>query len=94
MVANAKALLVFVFLLSSCFRGRQLHSIQGWTRSCTPLRYLGTVTQFEYDRRTSTIEFRRVSHVHHEEKIKSFAIIYLVDVKEVPDFNTMYEPPG
>eukprot|EP00913_Durusdinium_trenchii_P011435 g10739.t1 len=25
------------------------------------------------------------------EKIKSFAIIYLVDVKEVPDFNTMYE---
>lgn len=26
-----------------------------------------------------------------EEKIKSFAIIYLVDVKEVPDFNTMYE---
>ena len=27
-----------------------------------------------------------------KEKIKSFAIIYLVDVKEVPDFNTMYEP--
>mmetsp|Transcript_46611 Transcript_46611/g.105722 ORF Transcript_46611/g.105722 Transcript_46611/m.105722 type:complete len:143 (-) Transcript_46611:109-537(-) len=25
------------------------------------------------------------------EEIKSFTIIYLVDVKEVPDFNTMYE---
>ncbi|CAE8728191.1 unnamed protein product, partial [Polarella glacialis] len=25
------------------------------------------------------------------ESIKSFCIIYLVDVKEVPDFNTMYE---
>mmetsp|Transcript_666 Transcript_666/g.2066 ORF Transcript_666/g.2066 Transcript_666/m.2066 type:complete len:143 (-) Transcript_666:68-496(-) len=25
------------------------------------------------------------------EAIKSFCIIYLVDVKEVPDFNTMYE---
>ncbi|CAK0891564.1 unnamed protein product [Prorocentrum cordatum] len=25
------------------------------------------------------------------EEIKSFCIIYLVDVKEVPDFNTMYE---
>ena len=29
-----------------------------------------------------------------QEKIKSFAIIYLVDVKEVPDFNTMYESLG
>ena len=25
------------------------------------------------------------------QEIKSFCIIYLVDVKEVPDFNTMYE---
>uniref|UniRef100_A0A7S3HTG9 Thioredoxin-like protein n=1 Tax=Spumella elongata TaxID=89044 RepID=A0A7S3HTG9_9STRA len=25
------------------------------------------------------------------ESIKSFCIVYLVDVKEVPDFNTMYE---
>ena len=31
---------------------------------------------------------------HSQEKIKSFAIIYLVDVKEVPDFNTMYESLG
>ena len=25
------------------------------------------------------------------EQIKNFAVIYLVDIKEVPDFNTMYE---
>ena len=25
------------------------------------------------------------------EEIKNFCVIYLVDVKEVPDFNTMYE---
>ncbi|KAJ1724176.1 U4/U6-U5 snRNP complex subunit dib1 [Coemansia erecta] len=25
------------------------------------------------------------------EKVKRFATIYLVDIKEVPDFNTMYE---
>lgn len=25
------------------------------------------------------------------EKIKNFAVIYLVDITEVPDFNTMYE---
>lgn len=25
------------------------------------------------------------------EKIKNFAVVYLVDISEVPDFNTMYE---
>jgi U5 snRNP protein, DIM1 family len=25
------------------------------------------------------------------ETIKNFAVIYLVDITEVPDFNTMYE---
>ena len=25
------------------------------------------------------------------EKVKNFAVIYLVDITEVPDFNTMYE---
>ncbi|KAJ2799826.1 U4/U6-U5 snRNP complex subunit dib1 [Coemansia helicoidea] len=25
------------------------------------------------------------------EKVKKFAVVYLVDIKEVPDFNTMYE---
>ena len=25
------------------------------------------------------------------DQIKNFAVIYLVDIKEVPDFNTMYE---
>mmetsp|Transcript_15515 Transcript_15515/g.30634 ORF Transcript_15515/g.30634 Transcript_15515/m.30634 type:complete len:143 (-) Transcript_15515:67-495(-) len=28
---------------------------------------------------------------HTAEKIKNFAAIYLVDITEVPDFNTMYE---
>jgi DIM1 family U5 snRNP protein len=25
------------------------------------------------------------------EQIKNFAVVYLVDISEVPDFNTMYE---
>lgn len=28
---------------------------------------------------------------HIADKIKNFAVIYLVDISEVPDFNTMYE---
>mmetsp|Transcript_16510 Transcript_16510/g.13530 ORF Transcript_16510/g.13530 Transcript_16510/m.13530 type:complete len:153 (-) Transcript_16510:286-744(-) len=28
---------------------------------------------------------------HVADKIKNFAVIYLVDISEVPDFNTMYE---
>mmetsp|Transcript_31638 Transcript_31638/g.84604 ORF Transcript_31638/g.84604 Transcript_31638/m.84604 type:complete len:87 (+) Transcript_31638:20-280(+) len=28
---------------------------------------------------------------HVADKIKNFAVIYLVDITEVPDFNTMYE---
>ena len=32
-----------------------------------------------------------VRFIHVEQQVKNFAVIYLVDISEVPDFNKMYE---
>lgn len=60
-----------------------------------------TTTQLSEDRRVVVLRFGRASDAEVMEmdeylfkiadKVKNFASIYLVDNKEVPDFNAMYE---
>ncbi|KAG0613594.1 hypothetical protein M758_6G114200 [Ceratodon purpureus] len=49
-----------------------------------------TIIRFGCDGDTTCMEMDEVL-VKVAEKIKKFAVIYLVDVKEVPEFNVMYE---
>jgi DIM1 family U5 snRNP protein len=55
---------------------------------CVALRRLDLANDFA----VGTSDQRRFLWlVQTAEKIKKFAVIYLVDIDEVPDFNTMYE---
>ena len=49
-----------------------------------------TIIRFGCDSDTACMEMDEVL-MKVAEKIKKFAVIYLVDIKEVPDFNVMYE---
>ncbi|RVW23013.1 Thioredoxin-like protein YLS8 [Vitis vinifera] len=62
-------------------KGRRVSGIEAQALSLWATHLAGTPAQEQMDEVLASVA----------ETIKNFAVIYLVDITEVPDFNTMYE---
>ncbi len=91
---------IFWFLIKCFFLGfwiftmsyllRHLHNAFHVDQAIQSEKERVTIIRFGCDSDTTCMEMDEVL-MKVAEKIRKFAVIYLVDIKEVPDFNVMYE---